>query len=106
MNAEVADSRILNYPLFEGDFGDPNDRIIANKMVIAAKNHQCSNCFGTIVKNERHRHHVGMYGGKSPFHYRYCSECCKAMAEFDEEKLAQRYSNGRKALEKSKGGAA
>ena len=88
------ESKVLAYPLFQDDFGEPGDRVLYDKIVTAAKDHQCIECLGPIAFGERHRHHVGKYGGEMR-HYRYCALCCEAMAEFNAEKLADRFSAGR-----------
>lgn len=84
----------LLYPLFSDDFGEPSDYVLADKMVKAAKSHVCSNCYGPIAVGEKHRHHVGLYGGHSPYHYRYCAQCCVAMANMDTEELERRHEEG------------
>ncbi len=75
------DQRVLSYPLFEGDFGDPGDRQLCDGFVVANKMHKCHHCQGPIVPKERHRVHVGVYDGQL-MTFRYCSACCGAMAEY------------------------
>jgi len=73
------DQAVLSYPLFEGDFGESGDRVLRDHLCKAAKEHECYHCGGPIALNERHRVHVGVYGGELKT-YRYCSACCDAMA--------------------------
>ena len=69
------------YNPFEGDFGDPGDRDLSDKMVTAAKPHcECHNCGGPIEKGERPRHKVSILDGEL-FAWRWCWACCVAMAK-------------------------
>ena len=43
------DESILAFDPFEGDFGEQGDTVLSNKMVVAAKEHECCHCKNTIV---------------------------------------------------------
>ncbi|WP_286951485.1 MULTISPECIES: hypothetical protein [Brevundimonas] len=79
------DEKILGTDLFAGDFGEPGDRTMSNKMVVAAKPHQCGHCKGPIAKGERHRCFVEVFDGEM-MTGRCCAECCLAMVrDYDEQ---------------------
>lgn len=79
----TADEKILNTDLFAGDFGEPGDRTLSNKMVVAAKEHKCGHCKGPIAKGERHRSFTEIFDGEL-FNGRLCAECCSAcVADYD-----------------------
>jgi hypothetical protein len=82
-----ADEKILNTDLFAGDYGEPSDRTLSNKMVVAAKSHQCGHCKGPIAKRERHRCFVEIFDGEMTTG-RCCAECCAAMVkDYDENDI-------------------
>lgn len=72
----------LDYDPFEGDFGSPGDRILADRMVKAAKPHDkaCHMCGGAIAKDERHRVRTEIVDDELQS-YRWCALCCAAMAK-------------------------
>lgn len=72
------DESILAFDPFDGDFGEPGDTVLSNKMVVAAKEHECCHCKNTIAKGERHRCQVGKYGDFMT--HRWCAGCCDLMA--------------------------
>ena len=74
------DRLILSFDPFEGDFGEQDDHVFSNKMVIGRKIYKCSHCCGHITKGERHRYQSSKFGGELMTH-RWCSECCEIMAE-------------------------
>lgn len=81
------DQKILNTDLFAGDFGEPGDKTLSNKMVVAAKEHQCGHCKGPISKGERHRSFVEVIGGEM-MPGRVCAECCSAIVkDYDENDI-------------------
>ena len=83
----TADEKILNTDLFAGDFGEPGDRTMSNKMVVAAKPHQCGHCKGPIAKGERHRCFVELFDGEMVTG-RVCAECCEAIVkDYDEDDI-------------------
>lgn len=70
----------LAYDPFAGDFGSPGDRLLADKIVVAAKAHEhCHSCDGPIAKGERHRSRREIVDGEMMAH-RFCGLCCAAMA--------------------------
>lgn len=111
----TADEKILNTDLFAGDFGEPGDRTLSNKMVVAAKPHQCGHCKGPIAKGERHRCFVEVFDGEM-FTGRVCGDCCSAIIrDYDENDInhmearidlfdpASPYSSAREALQAEQG---
>ena len=48
------DESILAFDPFEGDFGEQGDTVLSNKMVVAAKEHECCHC-----KNSKDYRFVG-----------------------------------------------
>lgn len=76
----------LSYDPFAGDFGSPGDRLLADKIVTAAKAHEhCQICDGPIAKGERHRSRQEIVDGEMMAH-RFCGLCCVAMAKsWDDE---------------------
>lgn len=72
------DEHILEFDPFEGDFSEQGDTVLSNKMVVAAKEHECCHCKNTIAKGERHRCQTGKYGDFMT--HRWCADCCALMA--------------------------
>lgn len=68
----------LSFDPFEGDFGEPGDTILSNKMVVARKEGPCSHCGQLIVKGERVRSMSAKFGDF--MRYRWCASCCDVMA--------------------------
>lgn len=64
---------------FEGDFGTPGDRVLKDKIGTARKAGPCSLCAQEIKPGERVRIQAAIFDG-ALMHYRWCSECCAAMA--------------------------
>lgn len=64
---------------FYGDFGDPGDRVLQDKIVTTRKPATCDCCRGTTEIGERTRIIKAVFDGQM-MSYRYCSECCHAMA--------------------------
>lgn len=84
---------------FEGDFGDGRDRTLSDRIVKAGKDHigVCHDCAGDVIKGERHRSRVDIADG-SFFTFRWCGECCAAMAsswEDDGKAMEERVRIGR-----------
>ena len=73
------ESACLNANPFEGDFGEPGDRILQDKIVTTRKPAQCGCCHGTTEVGERTRSIKAVFDGQL-MSYRFCSECCHAMA--------------------------
>lgn len=105
------EAAILRYHLFQDDFGEPGDRILSDKMVTARKEHTCSECLSTVHPGMRYRHHVGVYNGDLN-HYRFCFDCCGAMAQaFDgpddaDSHPMEKRMDVRRANEEAKNGGA
>lgn len=75
------EARVLAYNPFDGDFGSPGDRLLADVMVTAAKPHpHCHMCNGPIAKGERHRSRREIVDGDM-MAFRFCGLCCAAMAK-------------------------
>ena len=64
---------------FEGDFGEPGDRTLKDKMVNARKPGPCHLCRQEIKPRERVRTRADVSYGKI-MTYRWCNSCCHAMA--------------------------
>lgn len=75
------EAAVLQYDVFAGDFGEPGDKVLSNKMVSARKEHKCSHCDQTILKGERHRFQSGVFGEFMT--HRWCAVCCEAMTRDD-----------------------
>lgn len=69
----------LAYNPFEGDFGEPGDRTLKDKIVTARKPGPCHICGSEIKPGERVRSRVDVCGGEL-MSFRWCQECCVAMA--------------------------
>jgi hypothetical protein len=65
---------------FGGDFGDPSDKTLSDKMVYARKKHQCFWCGEKIERKELHRLRVDIIDGEL-ISYRWCANCCSAMVK-------------------------
>jgi hypothetical protein len=65
---------------FAGDMGTPGDRTLRKQMVTARKPHaECACCLGPIAAGERTRVQIEFFDRQMQ-DYRWCSECCWAMA--------------------------
>ncbi len=64
---------------FEGDFGSPGDKVLKDKIGTARKGGTCGMCRQEIVPGERVRLLAAVFDG-TLMSYRWCSECCAAMA--------------------------
>lgn len=73
------ESATLLYPLFEGDFGAPGDKVLNDQIATCKKPATCVECLGPIYPGTRYRRHVGVYDGQLRT-YKYCADCCAAMA--------------------------
>ena len=77
---QTNDEAILSYDPFAGDFGNCGDRVLSDKMVVAAKAHdECHICGGPIAKGERHRSRSEIFDDELNS-FRWCALCCEAMA--------------------------
>lgn len=90
---------ILNYNLFDGDFGNQDDKVLKNKIVTTRKKHEkaCHICMGDILKFELSRVETDIFEGKIET-YRVCHKCCEAISyDYEnncEDKLDKRYKIG------------
>ena len=73
------DRDVLAFDPFDGDFSEPGDSVLRNKMVTARKEGPCSHCGCQIAKGERVRNMSAKFGDLMS--YRWCSLCCTAMAK-------------------------
>lgn len=71
----------LNYYPFEGDFGEPSDRILEDKIVTTRKPALCCMCLGQASPGTRSRVLKAIFEGELR-RYRWCGECCAAMVAF------------------------
>lgn len=85
----------LAYDPFDGDFGMPGDRILKDKIVLARKSGQCHICGQQIKPGEKIRSMAAVYTDDGFMSFRWCSECCAAMAAYwgdDVEAIDRRYA--------------
>ncbi|MCS3605301.1 hypothetical protein [Erwinia rhapontici] len=68
----------LDFDLFQGDFGEPGDSELSNKIVKGRGVYCCYVCNGEIAKGETHRSAVWKFNGEI-MSYRCCNACCIAM---------------------------
>lgn len=71
---------VLAYDPFDGDFGEPGDRTLLDKMATARKSGPCHLCDGEIVPGERVRRRTDIADGEM-MSFRWCNACCVAMAK-------------------------
>lgn len=64
---------------FDGDFGEPGDRVLRDDIVNARKAHLCHTPGHSIAKGEQHRVMVERAHNEIR-QYRWCGRCTKAMA--------------------------
>ena len=94
MLTDYQQARSLIYPLFQSDFGEPGDRVLSDRIVVARKAGACVECLQPIEPGQHARRHVAVYGGDVRT-YRYCEPCCAAMAlswEDDGQALEARWA--------------
>lgn len=88
----------LEFDLFDGDFGEPGDSALTDKIVKGRQKYHCFVCEGDIQPGELHRYSVWKFGELMT--YRCCNECCKAMVisvndDYEEEDpIDHRYELG------------
>lgn len=70
----------LHFNPFEGDFGEPGDRVLSDAMVKARKPYHCSHCGGPVVIGELHRARTDVICGDL-MRWRWCALCCEAMVK-------------------------
>lgn len=64
---------------FEGDFGEPGDRTLKDKIIKVRKPGPCHLCDQEIKKKELARSRTDIFDGEL-MSFRWCSLCCEAMA--------------------------
>lgn len=83
MRTEDFERDVLAFDPFDGDFGEPGDSVLRNKMVTARREGPCSHCGNQISKGERVRSMSAIFGNLMS--YRWCALCCAAMAKCQAE---------------------
>lgn len=83
MSTEDFERDVLAFDPFDGDFGEPGDSVLRNKMVTARKEGPCSHCGNQICRGERVRSMSARFGDLMS--YRWCAPCCAAMAKHQAE---------------------
>ena len=70
----------LEYDPFAGDFGEPDDVVLKDKIAIARKAGPCHICSSEIQPKEQMRLRTEVFGGEIST-FRWCNDCCVAMVE-------------------------
>lgn len=89
------EQKCLQYNPFEGDFGEPGDRVLKDKICTSRKTGECHNCGTCIQPGERTRRLTAVFGGQL-LSYRWCELCCSAMAAWwtdDGEAMTARFAS-------------
>lgn len=73
------ESLCLRFNPFDGDFGNPTDRCLKDKIGLSRKQGPCSLCGHEIQPNEKIRMASHIFDGEM-YCYRWCCACCAAMA--------------------------
>lgn len=81
--SDFDEDECLRVDPFAGDFGDPGDRVLRNRIVTARKSGPCQDCAQTIVPGERVRSLAAVFDGDVRS-YRWCALCCAAMTADDD----------------------
>lgn len=76
---EAQEADCLKCNPFEGDFGEPGDRVLKDKIVTARKAGVCGMCRQEVTPGERVRTLSAVFDG-ALMSYRWCEKCCEAMA--------------------------
>jgi len=75
----------LAFDLFDGDFGDPDDKVLKDKIVTNLGGPRpCAWCGETAELLTRNRVVVARFEGAIR-QYRYCEHCCIAMAKYEKD---------------------
>ena len=64
---------------FEGDFGEPGDKTLSNKIVTLRKSRTCDMCGRSAKVGTRCRVQANVFAGEFKS-YTWCEDCCAAMA--------------------------
>lgn len=73
----------LDFFLFEGDYGEPGDSELTDKIVKSRCEYICYVCEGKIRVGELHRYSVWKFDRLTTF--RCCNKCCQAMVRSIED---------------------
>lgn len=74
------EQKCLDLNPFEGDFGEPGDKTLSDKIVTLRNPRECNLCGQTAKPGTRCRVQVKVFTRKlEP--YTWCEECCSAMAK-------------------------
>ena len=93
MMSEIDIKDALKYNPFEGDFGEPGDITLKDKIGIIRKPRACHLCDDVIEKGERVRIRTDISQGNI-MSFVWCNKCCVAMAAYEngnEDLINQRY---------------
>lgn len=100
--SDITDAKVLGFdPWGERD---ATYVVLANRMVVARKPHECAICFGPIAVGERHRAQREADDGQATT-FRFCADCCDAMArsgggtEEDDMAIYERFDIGQERAE-------
>ena len=67
---------LLDFNVFDGDFGSPGDICLMNKIVVARKANKCSEC-GEVIKQGTYNLVKKMkWESDGLMSYRFCEDCC------------------------------
>lgn len=80
MTAATFEKNVLAFNPFDGDFGEPADKVLSDKIVTARKPGSCAHCGCEVDKGERVRRMSAKFDGEL-MSYRWCALCCAAMAK-------------------------
>jgi hypothetical protein len=84
----------LQYDPFKGDFGDPGDRSLRDKIVKFRRGGECHICAGEVTPGSQGRSLTMAWETDGLMSYRFCAECTDAMAASwndDGKQLEARY---------------
>lgn len=78
---------------FAGDFGEPGDRLLSDKIVKVRKVGVCQICEGDVAVGTFARRRSEIFDGELE-RFSFCESCCIAMADQDDEALNARQALG------------
>lgn len=73
-------SRALDYNPFDGDFGEPGDRELKDKIVKFRKPRLCHCCAHEVEPGTLGRSLTMLWVSDGPMSYAYCTDCTRAQA--------------------------
>ena len=74
----------LDFNLFEGDFGSPDDKEFDNKIVKVRKEHECHICSLRTPVGSYARYSVWLFDGDFMKYY-VCQDCLDAIVQYENE---------------------